>query len=105
RTLTTRSSFWTRAVNRMHPPRSMNFAALFKVGDDLIQSHRVSAQPDGFLWTPDEQPMLTGLDNRSGRLDRFFDRFANLDSFKPQLNLPPHQPRDIKQIIDEAGHV
>ena len=49
--------------------------------------------------------MLTGFDNRSVRLDRFFDRFANLDSFKPQLNLPPHQPRDIKQIIDEAGHV
>ena len=49
--------------------------------------------------------MLTGLDHRSGRLDRFFDRFADLDSFKPQLNLASHQTRDIKQIIDEAGHV
>jgi hypothetical protein len=45
------------------------------------------------------------VDDRPRRLDRARDQRGDDDGFLPELDLATRDPRDVQEIVDQAGHV
>ena len=76
-----------------------------QVGNHLGDADRVRLQPDRLRGQRHGQLVPLRLDERPGRLDAAVDRVGQLQPLLAKLDLPPHDPRHVQQVVDQPDQV